>query len=386
MELEVHWAGSRERSVGRLYQNESGRVFFEYDPAWRAENVELSPVYLPNSTQGAVSTPTPGFGELHGLFQDALPDWWGERLMQRHFESRGIPWNRVTALRKLACQGNRKMGALAFLPAMDEADFNDAMVTELGALVDAARETLRGATGDVLAALFKTGMSPGGAQPKALLAISDDFSEVRLDDPPQPGFGAWLIKFDIEPVLHEGRIEAAYADMARAAGITVPETRSLEDENRRRLLRWSRYLRPAPLAQGKIQRRNHRLLRRCRPGRRTRRPRSQGPLHRRLEVLHRRPARRTFARDFIFPMIQAERDLRGPLPARHQHRPPLHHQGHDRRRPRRRCRRHRPRRHRQGQRPGPLRTFRRLARPARQVHRPVARCGVPQSSSPAAAK
>jgi serine/threonine-protein kinase HipA len=228
MELEVHWAGAGEGRVGRLYQDSRSRVFFEYDAAWRAGTRELSPIYLPNSTQGAVSTPTPGFGELHGLFQDALPDWWGERLMQRYFESRGIPWNRVTALRKLACQGNRKMGVLAFHPCMDGTDFNDGMVAELGALVEAARETLRGEPGVVLEALLRSGMSPGGAQPKALLAISDDFSKIRLDDPPPPGFGGWLIKFDTEPALQEGRIEAAYADMARTAGITVAATRLLE--------------------------------------------------------------------------------------------------------------------------------------------------------------
>jgi serine/threonine-protein kinase HipA len=71
-------------------------------------------------------------------------------------------------------------------------------------------------------------MSPGGAQPKALLAISDDFSQIRLDDPAPVGFAGWLVKFDTERVLHEGRIEAAYAAMARAAGIHVPETRLLE--------------------------------------------------------------------------------------------------------------------------------------------------------------
>jgi serine/threonine-protein kinase HipA len=162
------------------------------------------------------------------LFQDVLPDWWGERLMQRHFETRGIPWNRVTALRKLVCQGQRKMGALGFSPVTDELDFNDGMVAELGALVEAARAALRGETGEVLSALLRSGMSPGGAQPKALLSISDDFSELRLDDPAAAGFGAWLIKFDTEPVLQEGRIEAAYAEMARAAGIRVPETRLLE--------------------------------------------------------------------------------------------------------------------------------------------------------------
>ena len=228
MELEVHWAGEDAKPVGRLYQDHRGTVFFEYAESWRVGRRELSPLYLPNGTMGAVTTPTPGFGELHGLFQDALPDWWGERLMQRHFEERGIPWKRVTALRKLACQGERKMGALAFRPDPDAKDFSDGLVAELSALVDAARETLRGESSHVLAELLQSGMSPGGAQPKALLAISQDFSEIRLDDPAPPGFGSWLIKFDTEPVLHEGRIEAAYAAMAQAAGIAVPETRTLE--------------------------------------------------------------------------------------------------------------------------------------------------------------
>ncbi len=228
MELEVHWCGGREQLIGRLYQDLRGKVFFEYDPLWKAGGRELSPLYLPNETIGAVSTSTPGFGELHGLFQDALPDWWGERLMQRHFEERGIPWKRVTALRKLACQGDRKMGALAFRPDPDNGDFNDGLVVELGKLVNAAREVMTGESGHVLAELLQSGMSPGGAQPKALLAISNDFSEIRLDDPAPEGFGSWLVKFDTEPVLHEGRIEAAYASMARAAGIDMPETRLLD--------------------------------------------------------------------------------------------------------------------------------------------------------------
>ena len=228
MELEVVWTGEVEQRIGRLYQDERGVVFFEYDAGWRAGRRELSPLYLPNETIGAVTTPTPAFGGLHGLFQDALPDWWGERLMRRHFEERGIPWNRVTVLRKLACQGDRKMGALAFRPDPDAADFNDGLVAELGELVEAAREAMRGESGHVLAELLRSGMSPGGAQPKALLAISEDFSQIRLDDPAPDGFAGWLVKFDTEPVLCEGRIEAAYAAMARAAGIHVPETRLLE--------------------------------------------------------------------------------------------------------------------------------------------------------------
>lgn len=228
MELEVRWAGARPESIGRLYEDTRGTVFFEYDTAWPGRECELSPVYLPNRTRGAVSTSTPAFGPLHGLFQDVLPDWWGERLMQRHFETLGVPWNRVTALRKLACQGHRKMGALAFEPHTRTSDFNDGLITEISALVEASRSMLRGEAGQVLTALLRGGMSPGGAQPKAALAFSHDLSEIRLEDPAPPGFEAWLVKFDIEPVLEEGRIEAAYAAMARSAGIHVPETRLLE--------------------------------------------------------------------------------------------------------------------------------------------------------------
>lgn len=228
MELDVHWAGRHPARIGRLHQDAGGTVFFEYDRLWRAGIMELSPIYLPNSTQGSVSTPTPGYGGLHGLFQDALPDWWGERLMQRHFEAKGIPWQRVTALRKLACQGTRKMGALAFLPTLDEADFNDALVVEIGVLVEAARETIRGETGTVLNALLRSGMSPGGAQPKAVLAFSADFSTISMAEPAPPGFTPWLVKFDTDPGFPVGRIEAAYADMARVAGIAMPPTRLME--------------------------------------------------------------------------------------------------------------------------------------------------------------
>lgn len=228
MELEIHWAGQERQRIGRLYQESRGGIFFAYDEAWRAGNRELSPIYLPNSVAGAVRTSTPSFGELHGLFQDALPDWWGERLMQKFFEDRGIPWNRVSTLRKLACQGSRKMGALQFLPSLDEGVFADQLFLEITELVEAARQMLRGDSSAVLQALLRSGMSPGGAQPKALLAISPDFQEISLDDHAPENYGHWLVKFELEPVLQEGRIEAAYAAMAREAGILMSDTHLLE--------------------------------------------------------------------------------------------------------------------------------------------------------------
>ncbi len=223
MELEVGYHGE---TVGRLYQDGRGRVLFEYDADWRSGARELSPLYLPLSTTGAVSSPTPGFGPLFGLFQDALPDWWGEQMMRRRFEEAGIPWNKVTALHKLACQGDRKMGALVFTPLMEEPGFADSLLVELGALVEAARAAIRGEGGEVLEQLVRSGISPGGARPKALLWLSDGGRELHLEE--GPGREAWLAKFDIDPDRHEGRIERAYMSMAAAAGIEVPETRLIE--------------------------------------------------------------------------------------------------------------------------------------------------------------
>ncbi|BCU77890.1 type II toxin-antitoxin system HipA family toxin [Luteolibacter sp. LG18] len=229
MELTVEYAGaSGPRAVGRLYQDPRGTVYFEYDAAWRTGGRELSPLHLPNATAGAVVTPTPVFSELHGLFEDALPDWWGRRMMRQRFAEAGIPWHKVTALRKLACQGERKMGALVFRPVLEEGDFNDHLLVELSALVESARQAMTSDTAELLRELVRSGMSPGGARPKALLAFSADFRQVHIDEPPPAGFEPWMVKFDLEPDLHEGRVEHAYALMAAAAGIEVAETRLIE--------------------------------------------------------------------------------------------------------------------------------------------------------------
>lgn len=229
MELRVEYQPAYDaasESVGTLYQDARGTVYFEYATTWRSGARELSPLYLPNRTAGAVTTPTPQAGELFGIFQDALPDWWGEQMMRSRFAELGIPWSKVTSLRKLSCQGDRKMGALKFSPVLDGGNFTDHLQVEIEALVQAARDAMSGETTELLEQLVSVGMSPGGARPKALVHCSPDFSEMRIDE--TAGFTPWLLKFDIDPELQEGRIEAAYAAMARAAGIHVPQTQLLE--------------------------------------------------------------------------------------------------------------------------------------------------------------
>jgi len=230
MKLDVRYLGLPEQPlVGSLADDARGRVFFQYDPAWITRGIELSPLRLPLSRSGPVTTPTPEFSPLFGLFDDSMPDWWGRHLMRRYFAELGIPWNRVRALDKLACQGAFGLGALAYEPELSSASFREALATEVSELVAAAARVIAGDPEKLLPSLVRGGLSPGGAQPKALVAIDEAFTRVLAGGGPvPPDFTLWLVKFQLDPDDPVGRAEQAVTRMAAAAGILVPETRLFE--------------------------------------------------------------------------------------------------------------------------------------------------------------
>ena len=148
------------------------------------------------------------------------------------------------------------------------------------------------------------------------------------------------------------------------------------EEGRARLFRRPRHLDHPQVAEDRVRLRGRHLHRRSRPGRGARPGAKEGRLPRGApENIYIDDLREEFVRDFVFPMFRANADLRGPLPARHLHRPPADRQapGGDRRR--RRRRRRRPRRHRQGQRPGPLRARRLRAEPVHHASSPPGASG-----------
>lgn len=106
------------------------------------------------------------------------------------------------------------------------------MVTEVAQLVDSARHLFKGDSGEIVPALIRGGLSPGGAQPKALIAFNEDFSQALAGGAKvPPDFSRWLVKFQIDPEDQLCRQEHAIALMAAAAGIRVPETRLFETED-----------------------------------------------------------------------------------------------------------------------------------------------------------
>lgn len=230
MKITVRFRGHSELPiVGTLASDALGRVFFEFDPEWRAKGLDLSPIHLPLTTTGTLTTGDPNFSALFGLFDDSLPDWWGQRIMRLHFEELNMSWNEVGPLEKLACQGAFALGALAYEPDLSPKSYRETMVTEVAQLVDSARHLLHGDSGEIIPALIRGGLSPGGAQPKALIAFNDDYNEVLAGGAEvPPGFTRWLVKFQIDPEDRLCRQEYAISQMAAAAGIRVPETRLFE--------------------------------------------------------------------------------------------------------------------------------------------------------------
>ncbi len=217
-----------ELVVGQLAHHEE-RTYFEFAAAFLETRLELSPLKLP-ARPGLQEHAEHAFGPLPGLFDDSLPDGWGRLLMERHVRRKGGDPASLGAIDRLAYLGTRTMGALTYHPP-GEAE-HDAPVLDLQRLADGAREVLAGHRADVLPELLRAGGSPAGARPKVLVGVRGDELRSGEDDLPR-GFEHWLVKFNAkEDGADGGRVELAYAHMARAAGLDVPEVRLFETSKR----------------------------------------------------------------------------------------------------------------------------------------------------------
>lgn len=238
----------------------SGERFasFEYDPAFQQSAIELSPLNMPLG--GAVyrfpALPTPSFHGLPGLLADALPDKYGNALIDAWLATQGRAHADFNAVERLCYTGARGMGALEFRPAQGPAS-SDSAAVEIAELVRLASDVLTHRkdlrvtfAGDdkaeALREILRVGTSAGGARAKAIVAWNPDTNEVRSGQVRAPeGFGYWLMKFDgvADNRDHEladpkgfGTIEFAYSKMAAAAGIEMTECRLFEEGNRRHFM------------------------------------------------------------------------------------------------------------------------------------------------------
>jgi serine/threonine-protein kinase HipA len=235
-----------------------GTASFEYDPTFAAAGIELSPLRLPAIPGRIYRFPELGkssFDGLPGLLADALPDRFGNALIDAWLAGRGRAPGSFDAVERLSYIGRRGMGALEFVPARGpDATIDDEL--DIPALVELAGDVLARRTdlSESLAApakrramqeILRVGTSAGGARPKALIAWNPETEEVRSGQIGAPaGFEFWILKFDgvddsSRDLGHSsgyGAIEWAYSEMARAAGIEMTECRLLEEDGRRHFM------------------------------------------------------------------------------------------------------------------------------------------------------
>lgn len=204
--------------AGRLWsRHKSGRqsCTFAYDSNWIDKGFALSPA-LPLG-RGPQNTPH----GLFGVFSDAAPDSWGQHLM--HIDERATAKAEQRAERTLfqidylaGVNDETRMGALRFKNPGEEQFLSSRgkpvpPVINLTALMNASMKVDRGKTRDAdIKLVLDPGSALGGARPKAVVRAND---------------GRLLIaKFekrtDTWPLI---RWEAATLQLARDAGITVPE-------------------------------------------------------------------------------------------------------------------------------------------------------------------
>jgi serine/threonine-protein kinase HipA len=247
-----------ERVGAVSFDDVAGCYAFEYDPKWIRHKIELSPMTLPNRNGVFVfpSLPVNTYQRLPAMLADALPDDFGNALVDAYLAKQGVPKQRITALDRLAYLGKRGMGALEFRPALQTFSRKPTAVS-LSQLVLASRKALAGElSGDreTLAAiknLIQVGTSAGGARAKAVIAWNPTTLEIRSGQlPAEDGFEHWLIKFDgvgsdleLGASADYGRIEYAYYLMALAAGIKMMPSRLLEEQGRAHFMtkRFDRY-------------------------------------------------------------------------------------------------------------------------------------------------
>lgn len=241
----VAWLGDRDYGI------------FEYDPDFLKKGLDVSPIHMgldvARKGDGKFSFSSLNkdtFLGLPGMLADALPDKFGNSIIDSWLVRNGRDGSSFSPVERLCYTGKRGMGALEFSPTIIEKYDAPAPVevSELVGLVQeimSERNVLDVSLGehekdnaDAILELLRVGTSAGGARPKAVIAMDDKGNVLSGQAEVPKGYDYWILKFDgvTDIELGEpkgyGRIEYAYHLMAKAAGISMTECRLLKENGR----------------------------------------------------------------------------------------------------------------------------------------------------------
>jgi len=237
-----------EQDAGAVAWNEEREIGeFEFENAFLKQGLEIAPLTVPLRS-GIFSFPLlkrETFHGLPGLLADALPDRFGNRIIDVWLSQQGRSAKDFTPLERLCYMGSRAMGALEFKPAIGPRN-QQSIPIEIAELSRLAADilhhrtdwiaNLKGNRAEVLKTIIRVGTSAGGNRAKAVIAWNPKTEEVRSGQvPAPPGFESWILKFDgvNDAALGDpqgyGRAEYAYSRMAVMAGIEMTACRLLKE-------------------------------------------------------------------------------------------------------------------------------------------------------------
>ncbi|MGY6588637.1 MAG: type II toxin-antitoxin system HipA family toxin [Wenzhouxiangella sp.] len=235
------------RRIGAVSWDEARALgIFQYDPDFVGAGIEVAPLKMPvrEAPYEFPALRKETFRGLPGMLADALPDKFGNRLIDAWLAETGRSADRFNPVDRLCYIGNRGIGALEFEPTLRKATRSKTL--EVAELVDLAnrvlneRENLAGRLGgdndaEALEDILSVGTSAGGARAKAVLAWNRQTGEFRSGQVKvNKGYEHWILKFDgvsnnrdkeLADPQGFGKIEYAYHLMATAAGIDMSECR-----------------------------------------------------------------------------------------------------------------------------------------------------------------
>ena len=240
------------------WDEETSYATFEYDPSFRQLDWDLSPLKMPVASairpfsfpelRKDKNSEYDTFKGLPGLLADALPDKYGNQLINLWLAQQGRPQDSMNPVEMLCFIGTRGMGALEFEPTVLK-ETKRTFSIEIDSLVDTAQKmldkreafttNLNKEEEQAVLEILKIGTSAGGALPKAVIAWNEKSGEVKSGQTKAPkGFEHWLIKLDgvsdvqLGSSHGYGRVEMAYYNMAKACGIEIMPSQLLEENGR----------------------------------------------------------------------------------------------------------------------------------------------------------
>ena len=248
------------RRIGAVSWDEERAVgVFQYEPAFLSAGIGVSPFVMPvrEAPYAFPALRRETFMGLPGLLSDALPDRFGNKLIDVWLAETGRNARDFNPVDRLCYMGTRATGALEFEPAIRHRNRETSL--EIAQLVDLAdrvlneRLQLNGEMGglddqEALENILSVGTSAGGARAKAVLAWNPKTGEFRSGQMATPdGFEHWILKFDgvsnnrdreVADPQGFGRIEYGYYLMAVEAGIEMSDCRLHHEGGRSHFMTW----------------------------------------------------------------------------------------------------------------------------------------------------